>query len=269
MLCSNQDRRLGFNLENEMRKASLFFAVAILLVCIGCGGASMPNAGPPPPPSGRVMKAGQWSFTMSSLSGQIESEVDVNFAVGSDGSVRTLACFSTSFVSLNGGDCAGTAKVTDGTFSGNVVVLGQGEYTFSGKLNDVGEMLIGSFNGPDAGTFIGNFFPSFSGTYKGTITGFGLSDQITVTVTQNDNFGLQVNGTDVGNGMVANLSLSPDAGVVTGSFVSGVGQISAPQLPLNSTFFVVAIANDPTEHTLDVFVTNTAGTQENGTLTKQ
>jgi hypothetical protein len=130
-------------------------------------------------------------------------------------------------------------------------------------------MIIGSFNGPDTGTFTGNYFPPFSGTYKGTITGFGLSDQITVNVTQNNNFGLQVNGTDVGNGMVANLALSPDAGLVTGSFVSGVGRISAPQLPPNSTFSVIAIANDPTEHILDVFVSNTSGEQENGNLIRQ
>jgi hypothetical protein len=108
------------------------------------------------------------------------------------------------------------------------------------------------------------------------VSGFGLTDQINVTVYQDNNFSLTVSGTDTGNGIVASLNIPPNGSAsgslttsnVIGGTYSGDGFFTAPQFP-NSTFFVTAKIASNDEGALIITSWGPGGEAETGTLVKR
>jgi hypothetical protein len=108
-----------------------------------------------------------------------------------------------------------------------------------------------------------------NGTFSGTLSGTS-SDQITLQITQDSNFGITATGTSVRAGVTTNLSISPAAGPsstsnIIGATVQGSGTTS--NVNGNSTFGVFGHFN-PAGTQIQIVGNFQWGT-ETGTLTKQ
>jgi hypothetical protein len=153
-------------------------------------------------------------------------------------------------------------------FSGAVVAstgvsVSSGTYTIPSNANIGGMLPVGS-----SGKFSGYSVPPFNGTFAGTITGLGVTDQISITATQDSNFGITASGTDTELGVLINLSISPSVGRsnVIGAVIEANGQES--NVNIGTRAFQVFGHSNPTGTSVLLGATGVAGV-ETGTLTKQ
>ncbi len=271
-----------------MNRAFLLF---VSIVLIGCGGAGTSTT---PPPTGATMQAGQWEFVATPTSGAKPVYLETDLVL-SPGQV-TSGHLQTSVFQFGGpiggqfSNCGGYdlyASVANGILGGmstpNVGVLESQpnlEANFTATIASDGKSVSGgsytdyaSFcgfeSGKTSGTFTGYIAAPLNGTFSGTLSGTS-SDQITIQITQDSNFGITATGTSVQAGVTTNLSISPAAGPsstsnIIGATVYGGGTTS--NVNGNSTFGVFGHFN-PTGTQIQIVGNFQWGT-ETGTLTKQ
>jgi hypothetical protein len=217
-------------------------AIVFILMCsisAGCGSASYTPAGP----GGSVgqpgtMLAGQWEFVLTPAVGNsVYLEANLSISNGSVSATQfNTAVFANAGSILYDG-CLGDgpsnvnyifglqtiASLTNGVLSGAAAQpSGTPGFSFSSATiaNDGQSVSGGSYTIPSnanmcvlpagsSGKFSGIKVSPLNGTFTGTITGFGLTDQITITITQDSNFGITASGTDLSPGVSTALSISP------------------------------------------------------------
>jgi hypothetical protein len=155
---------------------------------------------------------------------------------------------------------------------------------FSGTVGADGKVITNGFlKGSYAGSFTAYWLPPFSGTYTGTLGGFGSNVQVSLNISQNSVFSLQVNGQAAENGTLASLSIVPQNppippslelntvySYVVGATFYGGGLATGPQLSPNSWFSIVAVAQDATEQYITVSLFDPIqGNLKSGNLSKQ
>jgi hypothetical protein len=276
-----------------MKKVALFSAFVAVMFMVGCGGAqyaAQPNN--PAPTSPSPAARGQWHFGLASAAvpssgGSIDFDlIDNNISSSHCGETDSNPTANTCFGTANSTPNAVGTQTLSGSFGictdPSVVVCDPTQavmLSFTGTLSADGKTLIsGTYSGSTnagQGSLTGFWLPPFSGTYNGLVEGFSLSDEITVTVSQDSNFRLAANGVDVGNGIVATLTLAPNGNCngciptsVIGGTISGEGSFTAPQF-LSGTFHVFGQIAGNDESILNIITEGPGGQFESGQLRKQ
>jgi hypothetical protein len=258
------------------------FTLVLCMALFGCGGGSYGNGGGNPPAFG-VMQAGQWEFVATPtnappvfvetnliVSGTSVSATQPNVELFEPNGSTFSAC--TNFTI--------SASMANGVLAGTMTGVGSGvQTTFSGATVASGGISVsgGSYTSPNlcglaanqsSGTFTGNAIAPLNGTFSGTITGSGQTQQVAIHVTQDSNFGLTVTGTSVQSGVTSTISISPNSNLpfntdIRGAFVYANG--TATNVNGTSPFQVLAHIN-PTA--TQITIIDQSGVQS-GTLTKQ
>jgi hypothetical protein len=272
-----------------MNRAFLLF---VSIVLAGCGGGYGTTT---QPPTGATMQAGQWEFVATPSTGAKPVYVEADLTL-SPGQV-TSAHLQTSLFQFGGpigggvfSDCVGYdlyASVANGILGGmstpNVGVLeaqpSPAEANFSATIASNGQSVSGgsytdyaSFCGFESaktsGTFTGYIVTPLNGTFSGTLSGTS-SDQITIQITQDSNFGITATGTSVRAGVTTNLSISPAVSSANSNIIGATvqGNGTASNVNGNTTFQVFGHLN-PAGTQIQIVGNFNWGT-ETGTLTKQ
>jgi hypothetical protein len=269
---------------------TLTLAVCLGLFALGCGSGSMVNTA-----NNVVMKGGQWEYVVTPTNGAAVMNFEANVPGtnvqfnGSSGSIfypsevpptssTTPQLCGPLFVSgeINGDMVKGDFDLGDATkhfasFSG--VLAANGQSLTSGSYN--GQTCVIGDNASFKGSFTGQTIAPVNGTYMGTLTSsaFG-ADVVTLTITQNADFSLNIAGTSVENG-VTTVFASPatalpggsPAAAVTGAMVGWGGTATNVNESQNFSFrgHLNAAATQLSVTLFQVGPTETVS----GTLTKQ
>jgi hypothetical protein len=272
----------------------------VVLLLAGCGGGSSTSPSSPSTPQGATMQAGQWEFVATPTSGAKPVYLETNLVVSPNLAGVSSNTSNTNLFQFGGqiggqfSDCQNwttTAVIADGVLGGTLPdgvsggtlqspgSTGTGvEATFSATIASNGQSVSGgsytdydSFCGfeplQSSGTFTGYIVAPLNGTFAGTLSGNSAgTDQITIQVTQDSNFGITATGTSLQAGLTTSLSISPATGGsnVVGATVQANGTSSNANG--NSTFQVFGHIN-PAGTQIQVSLGLSGA--ETGTLTKQ
>jgi hypothetical protein len=230
----------------------------LLVVCLGvcaagCGSGKVVSAA-----NNVVMKGGQWEYVVTPDNGGIVMDIDANVPgtnVQFNGTNAII--FQPSLVGPNG-PTSSTSPLYCSPFAINGEInvnLVKGNFdwadtterfaNFSGELSADGQSITnGSYSGTSCnngsgpgtpgpnlkGTFTGYTIAPANGTYTGTLhSSLYGADVVTLVITQNADFSLNVSGTSVENGVTTvfasatNLPTGTGAAAVTGATVSWGG----------------------------------------------
>jgi hypothetical protein len=220
--------------------------ILTLVVCLGtfltgCGSGGTNSA------NNIMMQAGQWEYVVVPTDGSIPMYIDMNLP-GSNGplAASNAVIFLPSEDGIPNqtgpiycGDFNLNATISDSTlsgkfswgqpashfanFSGNLAVNGEsiskGQYSGQTCLLAAGP----EKSGPHVqGPLEGYMIAPVNGTYTGTLdSSLHGADVVTLTITQNPDFSLNVSGTSVENGVTTALmaSTQPQSNSVTGATV--------------------------------------------------
>ena len=272
------------------------FLFALAGILPGCGGGGTattgvpPSVQAPPPPTGPptlFLTPGNWFLSASSAAVSLEGAGDIT----QNGATLSGFQISVSTDLLN--DCWGPANraTMTGVVGGNVLQLTaksptNASQTLTITLTGTAQQLTGSYvftggtclNGRE-GTISGSFVPSFTGTWKGSVTSStGAVTQVTATVTQgpstlSDGFQIYlVSGSAVftGSNCIATGTIDQGISFIKGRAVSLVFTDHLPPTP--GTFNFSAGTNAPAATTLTgsyIAEGNCAVENGTGTLTRQ
>jgi hypothetical protein len=269
-----------------MKTLKLVVCLAIFLG--GCGsdmGSTANNV---------TMQAGQWEYLVVPENGVIPMYIEANLP-GTNGPVtgtnlqifqpaeEVMAPYQSGGLycgnfNLNGSisDNSLSGKLSWGepashfaNFSGELAPNGEsiskGRYSGQACLFDVGP----GHPGPHVqGALVGYMIAPVNGTFTGTLDSslYG-ADVVTLTITQNSDFSLNVAGTSVENGVTTVLIPAPQNSVVFGATVAIMG--AAKNVNGSQAFSMEGHLN-PTSTQLTIATMSFGGTETvTGTLTKQ
>lgn len=281
-------------------------SISALFLCIvlaACGSASKSSSGSSGGNGGSgggngsnvTMQQGQWEFVASS--GGTPLYIEANLTDSGSGIFSTVynTGFGANEATGQGGDGSGFGfcanLTTDGTISSNNLT---GTITSPGASSQVGSFSAviaangqsvsgGSYSGGSCsfvswttGTLTGYTVAPLNGTFSGTLTTTSGPDQITLSITQNANFGITASGTSLQNGVTTSLAISPDGTPTdnTNGYSNVIGatiQASGTGTSVNgsSTFQVFGHFNPSGTQITIGAIDQPGGELETGTLTKQ
>jgi hypothetical protein len=213
---------------------SVTLVVCSVMFLVGCGSAGSGSTG-----NNVTMQAGQWEYVVVPDNSAIPMYIDVNQpGTKSALSASQAVIFNSSQVNLPGATaplyCGGfnlDGTITDSTLKGS---LSWGQPSahfanFSGELAANGQSMskgkysgqlcsntrVGpTVNGPEVdGTFSGYTVSAVNGTFTGTLNGnlYG-ANVVTLSITQNPDFSLNVAGTSTENGVTSAFTPSATPG---------------------------------------------------------
>jgi hypothetical protein len=258
-----------------------------------CGGSTSSSS--PSTPQGATMQAGQWEFVATPSSSTPPVYIETNLTLSHD--QVTSGVFSTLLFKFGGvgglfSICQNyelNSTVVNGTLGGmstpDVGVLespGSGgvEANFTATIASNGQSVSsGSYTDTNgfclwepvntSGTFTGYAVTPLNGTFSGMLTGGVQSQQVTLQITQDSNFGITASGTSVQPGLTTTLAIFPAASGGYSNVIGATVQASGTATNVNgSSTIQVAGHINPAGTQIQVSFGDQAGT-ETGTLTKQ
>jgi hypothetical protein len=209
-------------MNQHVIKSRLAF-LPFVLILAGCGHSSTSSSNSSnQSQQNTVMQAGQWELDFSPQGGN-SNPFAIEANLTTSGGTVSSAVFNTGLyeqgnrgpcdnlvfsgtvsgdllsgtLTQNGGGGGGALPVTlsNGTIASNGQTVSNGTsnvptYTCAGQCSN-------SCNPPSgAGTFTGAAVSPLNGTFVGTLSGNGRTDQINVTISQDAGFGITLDGTD-------------------------------------------------------------------------
>ena len=279
------------------RGVSILGSILALFLCAvlaACGGTTKGSIGGNGGGTNATMQAGQWEFAVTppTTSGEPPYFVEANLTDSGNGifstSVNTTDYCSggteDSDVTLNGTIAGDALTGTVGVGNGGPTVPIPISATVASGGKSVSQGTIGSgldcveyswqlgSNNNNSGTFTGYTVAPVNGTFKGTLTSnmYG-PDVVTVTISQDANFGIAVSGTSAENAVTTSLSISPAGGELGVNEVVGAqiqAQGTATNINGSQPFQVIGQLNAVGTQ-ITIIVNEQSGEQQTGTLTKQ
>ena len=162
-----------------------------------------------------TMQAGQWEIALVPMGGNAGNPIVIEANLTASGNTVASTVFNTEVFQQGGPDGGCGDETLSGTISGSLlsgmliipgnanpdVSLSNGEIASNGQSVTNGTYTSSSGNAcvykvGSSGTFTAVAVSPLNGTYAGTISGSGKTEQLNVTISQDASFGITADGTD-------------------------------------------------------------------------
>jgi hypothetical protein len=270
---------------DSMKSIATVFVLIVVAGLSACGGGSGGGGNNGGGGSAAQMQAGQWEFHVVQNDSGYGYYLEANIVDSGDG-IFSTSPNTTEYCGEIGSPAVDPGMTLSAAFSGDALtgsILASNDpgvsTTFSATVASDGKSVsagtisasdlvcawsgTGSSNNGAGGTFSGYTVAPINGTFVGTLSGDGSPDQVSMTISQDANFGITASGTVNQAGTVSALVITPEGNI------GGVNEIVGAQIQASGTIaggpFTLIGQSDPQGDQLSVFLVY--GTErEGGTL---